>query len=89
MTALENLTAGASVRGLLASGAATVESVQWIGRLITAGPVAHGPIGWVSAFALISSALPPSADSQGDGADSPKVTPSRHTGDEVLRRGPD
>ncbi len=32
MTALEDLTAGASVRGLLASGAATVESVQWIGQ---------------------------------------------------------
>ena len=32
MTALEDLTAGASVRGLLASGAATVESVQWIGE---------------------------------------------------------
>ncbi len=30
MTALEDLTAGANVRGLLASGAATVESVQWI-----------------------------------------------------------
>ncbi len=29
---LENLTAGASVRGLTASGAATVESVQWIGQ---------------------------------------------------------
>ncbi len=32
MTTLEDLTAGASVRGLLASGAATVESVQWIGE---------------------------------------------------------
>ncbi len=32
MTALEDLTAGASVRGLLASGAATVESVPWIGE---------------------------------------------------------
>ncbi len=32
MTALEDLTAGASVRGLTASGAATVESVQWIGQ---------------------------------------------------------
>ncbi len=32
MTTLENLTAGAGVRGLLASGAATVESVQWIGE---------------------------------------------------------
>ena len=32
MTALENLTAGASVRGFRASGAATVESVQWIGE---------------------------------------------------------
>ena len=32
MTALENLTAGASVRALLASGVATVESVQWIGE---------------------------------------------------------
>ncbi len=32
MTALADLTAGASVRGLLASGAATVESVQWIGQ---------------------------------------------------------
>ncbi len=32
MTVLEDLTAGASVRGLLASGAATVESVQWIGE---------------------------------------------------------
>ncbi len=32
MTALEDLTAGASVRGLLASGVATVESVQWIGE---------------------------------------------------------
>ncbi len=32
MTTLENLTAGASVRGLTASGAATVESVQWIGQ---------------------------------------------------------
>ncbi len=30
MTTLEALTAGASVRGLPASGAATVESVQWI-----------------------------------------------------------
>ena len=30
MTALEDLTAGASVRGLTASGVATVESVQWI-----------------------------------------------------------
>ena len=30
MTALEDLTAGASVRGLLASGVAKVESVQWI-----------------------------------------------------------
>ena len=29
---LENLTAGASVRGLTTSGAATVESVQWIGQ---------------------------------------------------------
>ncbi len=32
MTALADLTAGASVRGLLASGFATVESVQWIGE---------------------------------------------------------
>ena len=32
MTALEDLTAGATVRGLTASGAATVESVQWIGQ---------------------------------------------------------
>ncbi len=32
MTALEDLTAGASVRGLTASGAAMVESVQWIGE---------------------------------------------------------
>ncbi len=32
MTALEDLTAGASVRGLTASGAATVESAQWIGE---------------------------------------------------------
>ncbi len=32
MTALEDLTAGASVRGLLASGAATVESIQSIGE---------------------------------------------------------
>ncbi len=32
MTALEDLTAGLSVRGLTASGAATVESVQWIGH---------------------------------------------------------
>ncbi len=32
MTTLENLTAGASVWGLLASGVATVESVQWIGE---------------------------------------------------------
>ncbi len=32
MTTLENLTAGASVRGLTASGFATVESVQWIGQ---------------------------------------------------------
>ena len=32
MTALEDLTSGASVRGLTASGAATVESVQWIGE---------------------------------------------------------
>ncbi len=32
MTALEDLTAGASVRGFRASGAATVESVQWIGE---------------------------------------------------------
>ncbi len=31
MTALEDLTAGVSVRGLLASGVAAVESVQWIG----------------------------------------------------------
>ena len=29
---LENLTAGASVRGLTASGFAMVESVQWIGQ---------------------------------------------------------
>ncbi len=29
---LEILKAGASVRGLLASGAATVEFVQWIGQ---------------------------------------------------------
>ncbi len=29
---LEILKAGASVRGLTASGAATVESVQWIGQ---------------------------------------------------------
>ncbi len=29
---LENLKVGASVRGLTASGAATVESVQWIGE---------------------------------------------------------
>ena len=34
MTALENLTAGASVRGLTASGAATVDSVQWIGKQV-------------------------------------------------------
>ncbi len=32
MTALEDLTAGARVRGLPASGVATVESVQWIGE---------------------------------------------------------
>ena len=32
LTALEDLTAGASVRGLTASGAATVESVPWIGE---------------------------------------------------------
>ncbi len=32
MTALEDLTAGVSVRGLTASGFATVESVQWIGE---------------------------------------------------------
>ena len=32
LTTLEDLTAGASVRGLTASGAATVESVQWIGQ---------------------------------------------------------
>ncbi len=32
MAALEDLTAGASVRGLTASGAATVESVQWISQ---------------------------------------------------------
>ncbi len=32
LTTLENLTAGASVWGLLASGVATVESVQWIGE---------------------------------------------------------
>ncbi len=32
LTALEDLTAGASVRGLTASGVATVESVQWIGQ---------------------------------------------------------
>ena len=32
MTALEDLTAGASVRGLTASGAVKVESVQWIGQ---------------------------------------------------------
>lgn len=32
LTALEDLTAGASVRELTASGAATVESVQWIGQ---------------------------------------------------------
>ncbi len=32
MTALEDLTAGASVRGLTASGFATVESVQRIGQ---------------------------------------------------------
>ncbi len=32
MTALEDLTAGVSVRGLQASGVATVESVQWIGE---------------------------------------------------------
>ena len=32
MTVLEDLTAGASVRGLLASGVATVESVRWIGQ---------------------------------------------------------
>ena len=32
MTALEDSTEGASVRGLLASGVATVESVQWIGH---------------------------------------------------------
>ncbi len=32
MTTLENLTAGASVRGLTASGVTTVESVQWIGQ---------------------------------------------------------
>ena len=32
MTALEDLTTGASVRAFRASGAATVESVQWIGE---------------------------------------------------------
>ena len=32
MTALEDLTAGASVRGLLASGVTTVESVRWISQ---------------------------------------------------------
>ncbi len=32
MTTLENLTAGASVWGLTASGFATVESVQWISQ---------------------------------------------------------
>ena len=32
MTALKDLTAGASVRGLTASGVATVESDQWIGQ---------------------------------------------------------
>ena len=32
MTALADLTAGASVRGLTASGAATVASVRWIGQ---------------------------------------------------------
>ena len=32
LTTLENLTAGASIRGLLVSGFATVESVQWIGQ---------------------------------------------------------
>ncbi len=32
MSALEDFTADASVRGLTASGAATVESVQWIGE---------------------------------------------------------
>ena len=32
MTALEDLTAGASVRGLLASGVTPVESVRWISQ---------------------------------------------------------
>jgi len=32
LTTLEDLTASVSVRGLTASGAATVESVQWIGE---------------------------------------------------------
>ncbi len=32
LTSLEDLTAGASVRGLTVSGFATVESVQWIGQ---------------------------------------------------------
>ena len=31
---LENLKVGANVRGLTASGAATVESVQWIGQQV-------------------------------------------------------
>ncbi len=37
-----------------------------------------------SAFALISSAVPPGADSQDGGAVGPDVTPSRPMGDEVY-----